>query len=76
MIRMYGRVEDQAVYPVTTLCRTNFTPYTMVNRPSVTYITPYVQLYTTMYVSCSTSIDILTVYIRSYACLMSCNLGP
>ena len=38
---------------------------------SVTYITRHVQLYTTMYVSCSTSADILTVYIRSSAWLSS-----
>ena len=38
----------------------------------VTYITPHVQLYTTMYVPCSTSVDILTVYICLPACLMSC----
>ena len=38
----------------------------------VTYITPHVQLYTTLYVPCSTSDDILTVYICLLACFMSC----
>ena len=42
----------------------------------VTYITPHVQLYTTMYVPCSTSEDILTVYFSLLACLMSCISHP
>ena len=38
----------------------------------VTYITPYVQLCTAMYVSCRTSVDVLTVQYRSVHLHVSC----
>ena len=36
--------------------------------PDVTYITPHVQLYTTMSVPCSASVDILTAYFSLLTC--------